>query len=152
MIQLLHQEFPSDQNDIMMEEQASSELSNLSQKEDENLYVYYQRTETLLIGISGKDRVTHNKENAIILNNTEQYILKNIIAKFCFGLKSHKLCRHMIDYRANPMHSLYGAFKKTEAYLNVLNAKAQIQKKLELKSGYKVFKSFQTTVASEYNH
>ena len=49
------------------------------------------------------------------------------------------------------MCSLYGAFKKAEAYFDVLNVKAQMQKKLELKSGYEAFKSFQATVASEQN-
>lgn len=49
------------------------------------------------------------------------------------------------------MRSLYGAFKKAKAYLDVLNAKAQMQKELELKSGYETFKFFQATVASEQN-
>lgn len=40
------------------------------------------------------------------------------------------------------MRSLYEMFKKAKAYLDVLNAKAQMLKKLELKSGYKAFKSF----------
>ena len=44
------------------------------------------------------------------------------------------------------MCSFYGAFKKNEAYFDILNAKAQMQKGLELQSGYKVFKSFQATV------
>ena len=150
-IQLLHQKFPGDQNDVITEKQANTKLSTLSQKEDEDLHAYYRRTETLLIGISGKDRVTHNGENAIILNNAEQHILKDTIAKFGFGLKIPELCLHMIEYRADPIRSLYGAFKKAKVYLDVLNAKAQMQKKLELKSGYKTFKSFQTTVASEQN-
>lgn len=47
------------------------------------------------------------------------------------------------------MRSLYGAFKTAEAYLDVLNAKAQMQKERKLKSGYKVFKSFEVTVAPE---
>ena len=150
-VRLLCQEFPGNQNDVMTEEQASTELSILSQKEDENLYAYYRRTEALLIGISGRDRVSHNGENAIILNNAEQHILKDTIAKFGFGLRVPELRLHMIEYRADPMRSLYGAFKKAEAYLDVLNAKAEMQKELELKSGYEAFKSFQATIAPEQN-
>ena len=147
----MHQEFPGNQNNIITEKQASAELSILSQKEDKDLFAYYRRTEILLIGILEKDQVTHNRENTIILNNAEQYILKNTIAKFGFGLKILKLRLYIIEYRANPMRSLYGAFKKAKAYFNMLNAKAQMQKKLELKSGYKVFKSFQAAVALEQN-
>lgn len=40
------------------------------------------------------------------------------------------------------MRNFYKTFKKTEIYLDVLNAKTQLQKKLELKSNYKAFKSF----------
>lgn len=40
------------------------------------------------------------------------------------------------------MYSLCEAFKKTEAYLDILNAKTEVQKKLKPKSGYKAFKSF----------
>ncbi len=147
-IRLLCQEFPGNQNDMVPEEQASTELSTLSQKKDEDIYTYYRRTETLLIGISGRDQVTHNGENSIILNNAKQHILKDTIAKFGFGLKISELCLHMIEYKADPMRSLYGAFKKAEIYLDVSNAKAQMQKELELKSGYGAFKSFQATVAS----
>lgn len=150
-VRLLCQEFPGNQNDVMTEEQASKELSTLSQKEDEDLYAYYRRTENLLIGISGRDRVTDNGENTITLNKAEQYILKDTIAKFGFGLKIPELRLHMIKYRADPNRNLYGAFKKAEVYLDVLNAKAQMQKELELESSYKAFKSFQATVASEQN-
>lgn len=44
------------------------------------------------------------------------------------------------------MHSLYKVFKKTLAYLDILNVKAQMQKKLKLKSSFKAFKSFQALV------
>ena len=109
---------------MMTEEQASTQLLTLSQKEDEDLHAYYQRTKTLFIKILEKDRVTHNGENAIILNNAEQNILKDTIAKFGFSLKILELCLHIIEYRANLMRGLYGAFKKAEAYLDILNAKA----------------------------
>lgn len=96
--------------------------------------------------------MTHNGENVIILNNAKHHILKDTIAKFDFGLKIPKLRLYMIEYRADPMRSLYGAFKKAEAYLDVLvNAKAQMQKELELKSGYEAFISFQAIVAPEQN-
>lgn len=65
-------------------------------KEDENLHAYYRRTETLLIKILEKDRVIHNGENVINLNNAEQHISKNTIAKFGFGLKILELCLYMI--------------------------------------------------------
>lgn len=115
----------------MIEEQASIELSILSQKDDENFYAYYRRTETLLIRISGRDQVSYNGKNTLILNNAEQHILKGTIIKFGFGLKISKLCLYMIEYRADPMRNLYRAFKKAGAYLDVLNAKAKMQKELK---------------------
>ena len=126
----------------MTEEQASKELLNLSPKINKDFYIYYRQTETLLIRNSGRDWVISNGENWIILNNKEQHILKNTIAKFGFGLKILKLRLHMIKYRADLMCSLYGAFKKAEVYLDILNVKAQMQKELELKSGYEAFKFF----------
>lgn len=41
-IQVLHYEFPSDQNDVMTEEQTSAELLTLSQRKDEDLHAYYR--------------------------------------------------------------------------------------------------------------
>ena len=82
--------------------------------------------EALLIKISGRDQVSHNGENAIILKNVEQYILKDIIAKLGFGLRDPELCLHMIEYKVDLIRSFYGAFKKAKAYLDVLNAKAEI--------------------------
>lgn len=40
-------------------------------------------------------------------------------------------------------------FKKAKVYLDLLNAKAQIKKKLELKFDYKAFKFFQAIIAFE---
>lgn len=40
------------------------------------------------MGIFTNDRINHNKENLIILNKAEQYILKDTTAKFGFALKS----------------------------------------------------------------
>lgn len=57
----------------------------------------------------------------------------------------------MIEYRADLMRSLYEVFQKAKIYLNILNAKVEMQKELKLKSGYKAFKSFQTKVTSEQN-
>lgn len=70
--------------------------------------------------------MSHNRENAIFLNNAKQHILKDTIAKFGFGLRIPKLCLYMIKYRVDPMHSVYGAFKKAEAYLDILSAKAKM--------------------------
>ena len=127
---------------MITEERASTELSSLTQKEDEDLYTYYRRTEVLLTGIAGRDRVTHDGENAVILNRAEQHILKDTITKFIFGLRDLDLRLCMIEYKAQPTHGLYGTFKKTKTYIDVLNAKVQMQKELDLKSSYKAFKSF----------
>lgn len=51
-IQRLDQKFSNDQNNIMIEKQASTKLLILSQKKDKNFYIYYCQTKTLLIGIS----------------------------------------------------------------------------------------------------
>ena len=150
-IRLLYQEFPRNQNNVITEEQASIKLSILSQKKDKNLYAYYRRTEALLTRIFERDQESQNRKNAIILNNAEQHILKNTIAKFDFGFRVLKLCLHMIEYRTDPIRSLYEAFKKAEAYLDVLNGKAKMQKELELKSGYEAFKSFQAIITPEQN-
>lgn len=48
----------------------------------------------------------------------------------------------MIVYRVNPICNFYKTFKKIKAYFDILNAKAQIQEKLKLKSDYKVVKFF----------
>lgn len=96
------------------------------QKKDEDLYVYYCRTENLFIGISGRDRINHNGENSIILNKVEQYILKDTIIKFCFGLEIPKLHLYMIEYRADPMYSLCKVFRKAKTYLDILNAKTEM--------------------------
>ena len=71
---------------MIIKEQANIKLSTLSQKKDEDFHLYYYLIETLLIGILGKDQLTYNKENAIMLNSAEQHISKNTIAKFGFGL------------------------------------------------------------------
>ena len=57
----------------------------------------------------------------------------------------------MIEYKAKLTRSFYGVFKRIEAYIDVLNAKVQMQKELNLKSGYKACKSFQASVAHEQN-
>lgn len=70
-MQLLCQKFSGDQNNLITEEQASTELLTLSEKKDQDLYAFYRRKETLLIGIFKSDQKTHNRENAFILNNTK---------------------------------------------------------------------------------
>lgn len=86
--------------------------------------------------------MTYNRADIIILNKAEQYILKNIITKFIFDLKTLYLCLHMIEYKAKPIHSFFRTFKKFEAYIDMLNAKPHIQKELVLKFSYKAFKTF----------
>ena len=136
---------------MITEERASTELASLTQKEDKDLYTYYCCTEVLLTRIAGRDRVTHDGENTVILNRVEQHILKDTITKFIFGLRDPDLCLRMIEYRAELAQSLYKAFKKAKAYILVLDAKLQMDKEHDLKVGYKAFKSFQTLVAAEQN-
>lgn len=147
----MYQEFSNDKYNVMTEEQTSTKLSTLSQIKDKDLHVYYRQTKTLLIEISEKDCVIYNGENAIILNNAKQHIHKNTIIKFDFSLKIPKIHLYIIEYQANPMHSLFGVFKKAEVYFDILNAKTQMQKELKLKTSYKAFKSFQATVFSKQN-
>lgn len=95
--------------------------------------------------------MTYNRGNKVILNYAQQDILKNTIAKSGFGLKIPKLRLYIIKYKADSMQNLYRGFKKVETYFDILNTKAQMQKKFKLKSGYKIIKSFQATIASEQN-
>ena len=118
-------------------------------KQDKDLYKYYRHTEVLLIRIAGRDRVTHDGENAIILNRIKQHIFKDIIMKFIFGLRDLNLCLCMIKYRAEPAQSLYKVFKKVEVHILVLDSKLQMDKEHDLKVEYKAFKSFQTLVDTE---
>lgn len=87
---------------------------------------------TLIIKIFGRDKMTYNGENAVILNNVKQYILKDILAKLSFGLKIREFYLYIIEYRADLMHSFYRVYTKVETYLDVLNAKDQMQKELKL--------------------
>ena len=150
-IWLLSQKFLDNQSNVIIEEQASTKLSSLTQKKDKDFYKYYRRTEVLLTEIAGRDWVTHDGENAVILNRAKTHILKDTITKFIFGLRDLDLCLYMIEYRSELVRSLYGALKKAEAHILILNAKVQMQKNFDLKSGYEVFKFFQTSVAYEQN-
>ncbi len=87
-IQLLIQEFPGDSHDIITDEKASAELSNLAQKEDEDLYTYYRRTEGLLKGIHGRDQVTNSGGDTVALSPAEQQLLKDIIMKLILGIRN----------------------------------------------------------------
>lgn len=107
----------------MIKEQASIEPLFLSHKEDRGFSTYQYQTKTLLIGISRKDSEIHNRENSIVLNNIEQYIFKDTIAKFGFSFKISKLYLYIIEYRADIIYSFYRAFKKAEVYLNIPNVK-----------------------------
>ena len=121
---------------MIKEERASTELSSLTQKKDKDLYRYYCRIEVLLTKIAGRDQVTHDGENAVILNRAKTHILKDIITKFIFGLRDLDLCLCMIKYRTEPAQNLYGAFKKTKAHILVLDTKLQMDKEHDLKMGY----------------
>lgn len=103
----------------------------------------------MFIWIAERDCVTYNEVNIIILNRVEQYIFKDTIIKFIIGLKTLDLCLYMIEYRAELTYSFFGAFKKAEAYIAILNTQANMQKKLHLKSDYKAFKTFQALVVHE---
>lgn len=125
-IWLLYQEFPNDQNDLMLIEQVNIQLSMLSQKNNEDFYTYYSWIDILFIRIFWRNYITHNRENIIILNNIEQYIFKDTITNLCFDLKITKLHLYIIEYSVDPIYSFYRVFKKLEVYLDELNAKAQM--------------------------
>lgn len=67
--------------------------------------------------------MTHNRENAVILNNAKQYILNNTIANFGFSLKNLKFCLYLIEYKIDLICNLYKTFKKAKIYLDILNSK-----------------------------
>ena len=85
-IQLLIQEFPGDSHDVISDEKASAELSSLAQKKDEDLCTYYRRTEDLLKEIHGRDQVTNNSRDTIVLSPSKQQFLKDTIMKFILGI------------------------------------------------------------------
>ena len=136
---------------MIKEERASTELSSLTQKKDKDLYRYYCRIEVLLTKIAGRDQVTHDGENAVILNRAKTHILKDIITKFIFGLRDLDLCLCIIEYKAKPVRSFYKVFKKAETHILVLDTKLPMDKEHDLNVRYKAFKSFQTLVAVEQN-
>ena len=108
----------------MIEEQTSTKLTTISLNEDEDLYIYDYWIETLLIGISRKDQVRHNRENIVLLKKVKQYILKDTIDKYVYKLKIPKLLLYMIEYKADPNYSFYRVFKEAEMYLDIFNDKA----------------------------
>ncbi len=87
-IQLLIQQFPGNSRDVITDEKASAELSNLAQKEDKDLYTYYRRTEGLLKGIHGRDQVTNSSKDIVALSLAEQQLLKETIMKFILGIRN----------------------------------------------------------------
>lgn len=82
--------------------------------------------DTILIGISRRDLVIHNRENTVIFNKVEQYVLKDIIAMFGFRLMIPELRLYIIKYKADLNFSFYRVFKKAETYLYIHNIKVQI--------------------------
>ena len=125
-IQLLIQEFSGDLCDVITDEKASAELSSLAQKEDEDLYTYYCRTEDLLKGIHGRDQVTNNSRDAIVLSPSKQQLFKDTIMKFILGIWNLDLQFYVVEYRANPMPSFYRAYKQVKSILFVFHTQAQL--------------------------
>ena len=125
-IQLLIQEFLVDSRNIITDKKTSAELSNLAQKKDEDLYTYYRRIESLLKRIYGRDQVTNSGKNTVTLSLTEQQLLKDTIIKFILGIRNLDLQFCIVEYRANPTHSLYGAYKQAESILLVLQTEIQL--------------------------
>lgn len=58
------------------------------------LYLHVGR-KILLTRIAGRARVTQDGADTITLNRAEQYILKDTVTKFIFGLKGPHLCLRM---------------------------------------------------------
>lgn len=119
------------------------------QKKDKDSYTYYCCIEILLTRIAGKNQVTYNRENIIILNKAKQHILKDTIRKFILNLRDPGFWFCIIQYKAKPVQSFYKIFKKAKVLIFVLDAKLQIDKESDLKVGYKVFRSSQTLVMIE---
>ena len=119
-IQLLIQEFPGNSCNVITDEKASAKLSNLAQKEDEDLYTYYRHTETLLKRIHGRDQVTNSDRVIVTLSPVKQQLLKDIIMKFILGIRNLDLQFRVVEYQANPTPSLYDAYKQVKSILLVL--------------------------------
>lgn len=56
---------------MIIEERANTKLLSLTQIENKNFYTYYCDIEVLLIEIAGKNWVTYNGKNAVILNKAK---------------------------------------------------------------------------------
>ena len=125
---MLIQEFPGDSHNIITDEKVSAKLSLLAQKENEDLYTYYYRTEEQLKGIHGRDQVTNNGRDTIVQSPSEQQLLKDTLMKFILGIWNLDLQFRIVEYRANPTPSLYRAYKQAESTLLVLYIQAQLQK------------------------
>lgn len=97
-IQLLIQEFPGDSRNVITHEKASAELSNLAQKEDEDLYTYHRRTEGLLKGIHGRDQVTNSGRDTVTLSLAKQQLLKDTIMKLILGIRNLDLQFRVVEY------------------------------------------------------
>ncbi len=124
---MLIREFPSDSRNIITNEKASAELSNLAQNKDENFYTYYYHTNGLLKGIYGRDQVTNSGRDMVVLSPAEQQLLKDPIMKFILGIRNLDLQFCIVEYRANPTPSLYGTYKQAESKLLVLQTQALLQ-------------------------
>ena len=70
--------------------------------------------------------------------------------KFILGIRNLDLQFRVVEYRANPTPSLYGAYKQAESTLLVLQTQAQLQESREQRQGYEAFRSFQASVGNDH--
>lgn len=90
----------------MIDKRASAELSNLAQKKDEDLYIYYCQTEDLLKKIHRQDRVTNNGRNIVTFSPFEEQLFNDNIIKFILGFKEFNLQFRVVKYCTNLIASL----------------------------------------------
>lgn len=72
--------------------------------------------------------------------------------KYILGIRDLDLRLRIVEYRAEPVQSLYGVFKMAEICLDVLRIRAQREEELKLKQDYVAFKSFQASRAHNNNN
>lgn len=90
-IQLLIQEFPNKFCDVIIDKKANAELSSLKQKKDEDLYICYCWTKSLLKKIYDQDEITYNKRDIVTFSPLKQQLLNDTIIKFILSFKNYDL-------------------------------------------------------------
>ena len=70
--------------------------------------------------------------------------------KFILGIWNLDLQFYIVEYRANPMASLYGTYKQAKSILFVLHSQAQLQETQEQKQRYEAFRTFQASIRNDY--